>query len=136
MSPPRSARVRIPFLVGLLACVLAGWNAACATGGGQAIQRLPRRAALATVFVDNRTADTLTVEFQATAEPAAPVMIGRVPPGSRSELAPVLAAEPIVLTAVRSDGRLLRLPPRSLEIDEEWIWLIPSHARFERPEEQ
>jgi hypothetical protein len=48
-------------------------------------------------------------------------------------VAPVVAGEPIILVARTSDLRTLELPPRTFEIDAEWVWRIPADAQFREP---
>lgn len=92
---------------------------------------LRARAALATVHVDNGTAERITVLYRITG-PAAPfVAIGTAAPGARARLAPVPAREPITLIARTDAGAELVLPARTFEIDGEWTWQIPPDARFE-----
>lgn len=93
--------------------------------GGQA-----RRAALARVVVENRTAHTLTVGYRLAAEAAGTVTVGTVPPRETREVAPVPAGEPIVLFARTATGAGLTLPPRTLEVDQLWSWIIPADADF------
>lgn len=84
-----------------------------------------RRAALARLIVDNRTAQPLAIAFLYAAEngPGGEIGVGTAAPGRMTEMAPVPAAEPIILIA-RGPGIETRLPPRSLEIDEVWTWVI------------
>lgn len=98
------------------------------TGGGLSTER---RAALATVNVENRTDLHLTIAFRYATEPGGEVVIGAVPAGEVTEMAPVPAGEPITLLA-RGDGFEQRLAPRSLEIDQVWTWIIrPDSATHE-----
>ena len=102
----------------------AGGCAARAGSGDGAVGE--RRAALARLVVENRSGVTLAIAFVYAAEPAGrggEVGIGSVPPGGRSELAPVPAEEPILLIA-RGDGIERRLEPRTLAIDQLWTWVI------------
>lgn len=82
-----------------------------------------RRAALARLVVDNLTDFELDISFRYTAEPGGEVGVGSVPAAARMELAPVPADEPIILIA-RAEGFERRLPPRSFEIDELWVWAV------------
>lgn len=82
------------------------------------------RAALALVEADNRTADTLVIAFRPAAGAGNEVVIGRAPPGERVLLAPVPAAEPIILSAHAAGRARILLPARSFVVDERWVWTI------------
>lgn len=90
------------------------------------------QAALATVSVENRTASALAISFRDAARARGVVSIGVVPPGETRRLAPVPAAEPIILTARNPDGGTLQLPARSFTLDEQWLWVVPADAPFRR----
>ena len=89
-----------------------------------------RRAALARVTIDNRTAHRLSIAFEAMSEPGREVVVGGVAGGDTVRVAPVLAGEPIVLVARTEEGSEYRLPARTLEVDAEWLWMIPEDAPF------
>lgn len=116
--------MRIP-LIGLAALVALGgcFGTRIEPTGG-----LPgeRRAALATVLVENRTTEALAISFLYAAETGGSggeIGVGTAPPGARTRMAPVPAAEPIVLIA-RGGRAEHRLPPRTLEVDEVWTWVV------------
>jgi hypothetical protein len=89
------------------------------------------RAALATLSVENRTAQRLTIAFRPAGQPgAATITIGAAAPGQLVELAPVPAGEPIVLIARAEDGRTHELPARTFAIDETWTWVVRQDTRF------
>ncbi|HUG39596.1 MAG TPA: hypothetical protein VMM12_03890 [Longimicrobiales bacterium] len=111
-----------------LASSLAAATAGCVPARSAARGGLPgeRRAALATLVVENRTAVTLAIAFVYAAGAGGAggeVGIGTAGAGERTELVPVPADEPIILIA-RGDGIERRLPPRTMEIDEIWTWVI------------
>ncbi|HUF49900.1 MAG TPA: hypothetical protein VMN60_03645 [Longimicrobiales bacterium] len=118
--------------------VLSLLVAACACAGAPspAPPREPEparaRAALATVLVDNRSAESLIVSYRLTGRTSSEVGIGRVAARAVAELAPVPAGEPLILTARTSGGAGLTLPARTFAIDSAWVWLIPEDARFVR----
>jgi hypothetical protein len=91
------------------------------------------RAALATIVVDNRTTQSLLIAFRPAIAPGGEVVVGRVPAGTQSAVAPVPAQEPILLRARRATGEELELPARSFEMDAEWVWVIPVDASFTMP---
>lgn len=109
----------------LIATLLAG----CFGGTPDRGQGLPgeRRAALARLVVDNRTARSLDIGFRYALEPEQEVVVGRIAPGDVAEMAPVPAEEPIIFVA-RGTGFELRLEPRSLDIDAIWTWVIPADS--------
>lgn len=84
-----------------------------------------RTAALARLVVDNRTELRLEIAFRYAVEPGGEVGVGAVAPGSRVEVAPIPAAEPIILIA-RAGTFERRLDPRSFEVDELWVWVVRS----------
>jgi len=88
------------------------------------------QAALATVTVENRTATAVTVSFRDAGRARGIISIGSVAPGETRHLAPVPAAEPILLSARRPDGQVLELPVRTFALDEQWLWVIPPEAAF------
>ena len=90
------------------------------------------QAALAMLTVENRTASSLTISFRDADRTRGIVSIGVVPPGETRKLAPVSAAEPIILSARRAEGGTLELPARTFTIDEQWRWVIPADAAFRR----
>lgn len=108
-----------------LLLLLTGVLGSCAGGSARARGGLAgeRTAALARVVVDNRTDLRLDVAFRYTVAPGGEVGIGSVAPGARTELAPIPAAEPIVLMA-RAAGFVRVLEPRSFTVDELWVWVI------------
>ncbi len=89
-----------------------------------------RRAALARVTVENRTAHTLDIAFRAVADPGLEVVVGRVAGQDSTTVAPVLAGEPITLVARTECGTEFLLPARTFEVDAEWVWVIPEDAPF------
>jgi hypothetical protein len=94
------------------------------------------RAALATVYVDNRTGERLTIAYRLAARTAPEVIVGTAPAQGVVELAPLPAGEPVVLTARTAGGREASLPPRSFVMDTEWTWLIAAGTRFVAPPER
>jgi hypothetical protein len=124
----------IPMTRSLLAMLLLAPLAACTSPRAAVPSRDPdplrARAALATVHVDNRTAERVTILYRHAIRTGAAVAIGDVAPSSRAELAPVPAGEPLVLVARTTAGAELTLPARSFDIDSHWTWLIPADARF------
>jgi hypothetical protein len=88
------------------------------------------RAALATLRVDNRTVHRLTIAYRPAAEHGAIIGVGIAEPGAVAPMAPVPAGEPIVLTARTSTGAILEMAPRTLEVDQEWTWIVPREAVF------
>ncbi|HUF70339.1 MAG TPA: hypothetical protein VMM79_16950, partial [Longimicrobiales bacterium] len=88
------------------------------------------RAALATVIVDNRSAEPLAIFYRMTTLPAAGTRIGRAPPDSITTMAPVPAGEPIILMARTGTGAELELTPRTFDIAVAWVWTIPVNAVF------
>lgn len=120
-----SART-LPMLA--LAIGLAGSAVACFGSRSAGRGDLPgeRRAALATLVVENRTRAPLAIAFLYAGDGrgvGGEIGIGTAAAGKRTELVPVPADEPIILIA-RGDGFERRLPPRTLEIDEVWTWVI------------
>jgi hypothetical protein len=117
----------------LLAAVVVG----CASAPPAAAPRDPEpvraRAALATVHVDNRSAERVTVLYRLTARGAVEVTVGLVPPHAAMDIAPVPAGEPLVLVARNAAGAELVLAPRAFAIDSEWTWVIAADARFVPP---
>lgn len=93
------------------------------------------RAALATLVVDNRSPEPITVLYRHTGRARTEVAVGQVSPRSVSQMAPVPAGEPLVLLARTPAGLELVLPPRSFTIDGLWTWVVPADARFLRPGE-
>jgi hypothetical protein len=91
------------------------------------------RAALATLVVDNRSPEPLTVLYRHTGRAPTEVAVGQVRARSISQMAPVPAGEPLVLLARTAAGLELVLPPRSFTIDGLWTWVVPADARFTRP---
>jgi len=87
-----------------------------------------RRAALARIIVDNRTAEAIDVAFLTVADPGREVVVGGVAARSTALVAPVLAGEPIILVARTASGAELRLAARSFEDGAEWTWVIPEDA--------
>jgi hypothetical protein len=93
------------------------------------------RAALATLVVDNRSTEPLTVLYRHADRTPTEVAVGQVRARTVSQMAPVPAGEPLVLLARTSAGLELVLPPRSFTIDGLWTWVVPADARFTRPGE-
>lgn len=112
------------FVAPALVAALVG-SGGCGPRGGGADARLApeRRVPLARVVVDNRTEWTLVIAFRYAMPPGGRVEVGRVSARAVAEMAPVPAREPIVLEA-RGEGLERRLPPRVLEIDSVWTWVI------------
>jgi hypothetical protein len=88
------------------------------------------RAALATLRVDNRSVERLTIIYRPVADAGGPVAVGTVEPRSVMVMAPLPAGEPLVLTARIEDGRSFSLPARTLEVDQEWTWIVPAATVF------
>lgn len=88
------------------------------------------QAALATVSVENRTTSALTISFRDAARSRGVVSIGVVAAGETRRLAPVPAAEPIILSARNPQGRTLQLPVRTFTLDEQWLWVIAADSAF------
>jgi len=84
------------------------------------------------VTVENRTASTLTISFRDAARTRGVVSIGTVAAGETRRLAPVPAAEPIILSARAADSGTLELPVRTFTLDEQWLWIVPADAPFRR----
>lgn len=118
----------------LLLVLVAG---ACASSAVSTAERQPEpartRAALATVTVDNRTTQRLTILYALTTRPNATVIVGRVDSMAVTPMAPIPAGEPLVLTARNTAGFVYVLLPRSFEIDGAWTWIVPADARFTAP---
>lgn len=119
----------------LIALAVGALLAAGCFGGAPAADSglsAERRAALARVVVENRTALRLDIAFRYATSQGGEVGIGTVAAGETLELAPVPAGEPIIFLA-RGPGFERRLSPRSLEIGELWTWAIdpdaPTHGR-------
>jgi hypothetical protein len=87
------------------------------------------RAALATVSVDNHSAERVTISYRIAGRPAE-VAIGQVAPQSSAVLAPVPAGEPLLLIARTAAGASLSLSARAFPIDGTWTWTIPRNAVF------
>src|SRR5690606_40603762 len=121
-------------LVPVAGRVLSGRAARGGVPTEAASRPIGRPAALARLTVENRTAHALTIAFQPAASSGAEVVVGEVAPGGDAELAPVPAGEPIVLLARTRQGRVLRLPARSFELDGSWHWVIPADAVFRQPD--
>ena len=122
-----SAAPPVPVTLAVTA-VLSAAAAGCLGEGARSRGDLPgeRRAALARLVVDNRTTAPLAISFLYAAEAGGPggeVGVGTAVAGTRTELAPVPAEEPIILIA-RGPGFERRLDPFTLEIDELWTWVI------------
>lgn len=120
----------------LLLIAAAAPGLGCFGGGGPARGDVPRerRAALATLVIDNQTTLPLAISFRYATESGGPggeVGVGTAAPGARTEMAPVPAEEPILLFA-RGPRFERRLEPTTLEIDEVRTWVIRS-GREEAP---
>jgi hypothetical protein len=118
----------------LILLLLAGCAAAPERPPPREPEPARARAALATVHVRNESAERLTVAYRIAGRPAE-VIIGEVPPGERTALAPVPAGEPLLLVARTAAGAVLGLPVRAFAIDAEWTWHIPGDAEFQPPQE-
>ena len=90
-------------------------------------------AALATVDVVNNTTSTLMIVVRSAVPPVRDIVIGHVAPGEHARMAPLPAAEPVILIARRDDGTELRLDVRTFAINAEWTWQIPREAEFLAP---
>lgn len=88
------------------------------------------QAALAVVTVDNRTPHSLSIEFRTAGRDRGRVTIGTVPAGAVRRLAPIPAAEPIVLVARSAEGGSLELGVRTFAVDEQWLWVLPPETVF------
>lgn len=93
------------------------------------------RAALASLFVDNRTRERLTILYRFANRGAPDVGIGHVAPGELAELAPVPAGEPLILIARDAAGRELSVGPRTFPLDGSWTWRIERAPRQAGPAE-
>lgn len=113
----------------LLVILSTACSAARVPDASPAPQPARARAALATVIVDNRSAEALAIFYRLTTTPATETRIGRVLPDSIATMAPVPAGEPIILMARSDTGPDRVLPPRTLHIAEAWVWIIPAGAR-------
>jgi hypothetical protein len=92
------------------------------------------RAALATLVVDNRSTDAITVAYRHSAyRSPTEVIVGHVQARGVVQMAPVPAGEPLILLARNSDGLELVLAARTFTIDGVWTWVVPADARFVRP---
>jgi hypothetical protein len=111
--------------------------AGCAAAGDPPAGRQPEpartRAALATINVDNRTNQRLTILYTLSTRATSSVTIGHVDSAAVAAMAPVPAGEPLIMTARNPRGDVLILPPRTFEIDGVWNWLIAADARFVAP---
>jgi hypothetical protein len=112
--------------------------AACASAPARPPPRDPdstrARAALATLIVDNRSIERLTVVYRFAARGGAEVAVGQSPARAVMQMAPVPAGEPLVLIARTDAGRELVLPPRTFTIDGLWTWVVPADTRFTTPD--
>ncbi|HSJ07433.1 MAG TPA: hypothetical protein VK936_12045 [Longimicrobiales bacterium] len=120
-----------------VAAVLAALPTGCTAGPQVAPAGEPEpvraRAALATIVVSNGTDRRVTVSYRVAGREAPEVAVGRVPPATSTELAPVPAGELIILTARTDAGGELVLPARTFAIDDEWTWEIPAGTPFGPP---
>jgi len=128
----RTNRSRLALPLVLMA--LAGCAARAPVTTDAARRSNARPAALARLTIENRTAHALTIAFRPAASGGAEVVIGEVAAGADVEVAPIPAGEPIVLLARTQRGGVLRLPPRSFELDGSWRWVIPADAVFREPD--
>ncbi|HEX7052256.1 MAG TPA: hypothetical protein VF188_18765 [Longimicrobiales bacterium] len=92
-------------------------------------ERGPRAAALARLTVENHTDRDLAIAYR-LAVGGARVVVGHVPAGATARVAPIVAGEPVVLTAHAEDGAALELAPRSFDIGASWTWVIAADAEF------
>lgn len=92
-----------------------------------------RAAALARMTIENRTDRRVRIAYRLAGGAASSVTVGTVEPQSELRVAPVPAGEPLLIFAIDEQGARLSLPPRTLEIDEEWRWVIPLDAPFTQP---
>jgi hypothetical protein len=122
--------------------VAIGCIAALALGAGcSARARVPAtdpdperaRAALATLHIDNETPHRLEISYRIAGRSDGQVGIGRVDPDTVAEMAPVPAAEPLILTARTIAGAEHTIPPRTFAIDGSWTWRIERRTRFVPP---
>jgi hypothetical protein len=123
-------------VTGLLAPIVL--FTACATSAAPPDEREPQptrvRTALAGLSIDNRTTRQLRIFYRLTRPPATETGVGTVEAQSRAEMAPVPAGEPLVLIARTAAGMEYVLPPRTLRLDEHWVWTIPAGVRFSPPD--
>lgn len=91
------------------------------------------RAALATLRVDNHTAERVTI-FYRHAGRTGEVGVGHVDGGDAADMAPVPAGEPLILVARTAAGAELILAPRTFVIDRAWTWRIERGSRFIHPD--
>lgn len=120
----RPARTR-RLLAALCILGLAGCSATAEPGPRSGREVTMRRAALATIRIENQTHERLRIAFRPTSPGGRLVFVGSVGPRETGSVAPILAGEPVTLFALTPDGRELRLPPRSFAADERWTWVIP-----------
>lgn len=92
------------------------------------------RAALASVTVVNETDLPLDIAFRTANPPVQEIVIGRVRPGQRAEMAPIPAGEPIIFVARRQDGAEFAARIQSFPLDGAVVWNIPRNAIFAVPE--
>jgi hypothetical protein len=88
------------------------------------------RAALAKVTVVNETSLLLEIAFRSAVPPVQEIVIGRVAPGSKVDMAPVPAGEPVILVARRDDGAEYHARIQSFPLDGAVVWNIPKNAIF------
>jgi hypothetical protein len=127
-------------LLGMMTLMLALMPpVACAAPAQVTVHRDPEpsrsRAALSTVFVENRTQHRLSISYRLATRSGSEVVVGTAPPDSVIRLAPLPAGEPLMLLARTQDGRQISVGPRSFLIETEWTWLIDATARFVQPPE-
>jgi hypothetical protein len=124
----------------LLSMIVMLLPTACAAPPQTTVHRDPEpartRAALSTVFVENRTAHRLSIAYRLATRTGSEIVVGTAPPDSTIRLAPLPAGEPLILLARTPDGRQLTVGPRSFLLDTEWTWLIDANARFVQPPEE
>jgi hypothetical protein len=116
---------------------LAGLALACAQPPPPPAAELApeRRVPLARLVVENRTAYPMTVSLRYALDPSGEIVVGRVDSGGVVEMAPVPAAEPVLLLA-RGNGLRARSGPHTFQIDEVWTWRITPHVLEEDRQEE
>lgn len=123
----------VPMLIALLTAACASEPQIVPLPPPGPAEAARHRAALATLHVENRTPHNLTIVYRVAAEAgAASVAIGTALAGTRAAMAPVPAGEPIVLSARTADGAALEMAPRTFEVNQEWLWIVPRDAVFRR----
>jgi hypothetical protein len=126
---------RIPTALAVALVLLAGCAAAPPAVQPREPEPARARAALASVFVENRTAERIAIAYRLTTRAGAEVVVGHADPGTTIELAPLPAGEPVILIARTQAGGELVLAARSFMLGTAWTWLVPADAQFQPPPE-